>query len=93
MFVKDKLGENEITHFKEVMHDVFPGCEDKSGGKSTFAREAFQSYPGELSTDVTHRAPLEKFEFTKKMALVKEVMEVHGFEYDRRLAPKIIQLA
>lgn len=46
MFVRDKLGENEVPHFKDVMHDVFPGCEDKTGGKSTFARSAFQSYPG-----------------------------------------------
>lgn len=41
MFVKDKLGENEVSHFKDVMHDIFPGCEDKSGGRSTFARSAF----------------------------------------------------
>ncbi len=93
VFMKDKLGEGEVFHYKDIMHDIFPNCEDKSGRQSTFARSAFQSYPGELSTDIIQRAPLQKFEFMKKMDLVKEVMEVHGFEFDRRIAPKVISMA
>lgn len=32
--MKEKLGEADLPHYKDVMHDVFAGCEDKGGSNT-----------------------------------------------------------